>query len=235
LISLTDEKPLRLLPHSTTQDDHAQVHQKPSELAKDSFQERNHSMSSPQLLIENALALLRSGGKAAERGAEMLFRHFYPRFVRRFVLGGQSEAEAAEIANEAMMNVIRGLSGVESPGAMHSWIWTVARNALLSRVRSTNSEKQHEISVDNDDGESLLETFAADETCDPLTRLCLEKQLDRFEREHPKRVICLEMAILDGMALPEIASAIARSYEATKEYLSQCRKQLWAFLKPCFE
>lgn len=192
-------------------------------------------MTSPKELTQNALVLLRAGGKSAERGAEMLYRHFYPRFVRRFVLEGQTEAEAVEIANEAMLNVVRGLVGVEAEGALHAWVWTVARNTMLSRARSTRSAKQHETNLENDDGEDLLALFADDGACDPLTRICLEKQLDRFEREHPKRIICLEMAIIDGMALPEIAEAIARSYQATKEYLSQCRKQLWAYLKPCFE
>ncbi len=192
-------------------------------------------MNSPQTIIQNALVLLQAGGRNAEQGAEMLYRYFYPRFVRRYVLEGQTQAEAMEIANEAMFNVVRGLLGVQAEGALHAWIWVVARNTMLSRVRSVQEAKQHECVIGDDEGESLLTTFADCDTCDPVTKLCLEKQLDRFEREHPKRLICLEMAVIDGLALPQIAEAVGRSYIATKEYLSQCRKQLWAYLKPCFE
>ena len=186
-------------------------------------------------LFPEIVPRLLQGGKAAERAAVDLYRHYHPRFVRRYVLEGQTEAEAVEIANDAMVNIVRGTVRAESQAAVPAWIWTVARTTRISRTRATRSEKQHETQLDADDWQGLLATVAADSDCDPLTRLCLERQLERFEREHPKRILCLEMAVIDGLDLPAIATAIARSYQATREYLSQCRKHLWAYLKPCLD
>jgi RNA polymerase sigma-70 factor (ECF subfamily) len=186
-------------------------------------------------LLPEIVFRLRQGGKLAERAAADLYRHYYPRFVRRYVLEGQGEAEAAEIANDAMVNVVRGIVRVERPAALPAWIWTVARNTLISRVRATRGEKRHETQLDDDGWDDLLASVAGNPGGDPLTRLCLERQLERFEREHPQRILCLELAVIDGLDLPAIATVIARSYQATREYLSQCRKHLWVYLKSCLD
>ncbi len=165
----------------------------------------------------------------------MLYEHFWPRFRRHFVLEGQTEGEAEELADQAAINVVRGILDVECEGALISWIWTVARNTLLTHVQKTQAGKQVEI-VKNDETWAILSDTVADpDEIDPVTRLCLERQVERFEREHPKRAICLELAIVEGLDMESLTQALGRSYPATAQYLSQCRSKLWEMLKPCFE
>jgi DNA-directed RNA polymerase specialized sigma24 family protein len=41
--------------------------------------------------------------------------------------------------------------------------------------------------------------------------------------------------VVDGWGLEQISQFLDRSYEASKEYVSQCRKRLADYLKPCLE
>lgn len=182
-----------------------------------------------------AIQLLLAGGQSAERGAELLYRYYQPRFVRRFMALGQTEAKAQEIANEALLKVVRGIQAVTHESALNGWVWKVANNQLLDTVRQSKQSDAHEVFVDDEQWSEIHNMVQDLNAHDPLTKLCLERQLNLFEREHPKRQTCLELAIIEGLDLEEIAQTIERSYEATKEYLSQCRKQLWRYLNVCFE
>lgn len=189
-------------------------------------------MSSKQL--DNALALIRAGGRAAEGGAGQLYDHFWPRFRRHFLLNGQNEAEAEELADQALVNIVRGVVQLENDSAFSAWAWRVANNVLVSHVRQTGERKSHEVALDDEGWDTLLDIMPVGSEFDPVTWRCLGQQAERFEAEHPDRLACLNLALIEGLDMPDIALALGRSYQAASTYLHECRKRLWLYLGQCF-
>ena len=65
-----------------------------------------------------------------------------------------------------------------------------------------------------------------------LVQDCVAKGLERFAAEEPERAYVIDL-YADGIGLQEIADRIGRTYGATREYLSQCRKRVPPFIKHC--
>lgn len=182
-----------------------------------------------------AIDLLNQGGRPAESGARMLYVHFWPKFVRYYCMNRQTEGEAEELANEAMLKIVRGVASIKQAASLEAWAWTVARNTLLSAIRQTKEVNTMEITINEDDWNMLVERMPNDANGDPVITLCIESQAQKFTVDHPERALCIEKIVVDGWGLEEIAEFLDRTYEATKEYVSQCRKRLADYLKPCLE
>ena len=61
-----------------------------------------------------------------------------------------------------------------------------------------------------------------------------QEQLAKFREAEPKRAEILEF-ILEGFSTEEIRLIIGRSYGATREFMSQCRKKFKPFIEICNE
>lgn len=178
------------------------------------------------------VSALRQSGRPAEQAAAQLYRDFWPRLFRHYLLNRVSEADAEELANQVLLKAITHIQQLAEPAALRGWLWKIAGNELNSYWRS-HTMQQLETAWSSADGESLLETLPDLNTADPLLVRCLEQQLSAFVREHPERASVLELSLLEGLELAEIARSLARTPHATAEFLHQCRKRLWHYLSHC--
>ena len=63
---------------------------------------------------------------------------------------------------------------------------------------------------------------------------CIQEQLAKFREAEPKRAEVIEL-LLKEFNTEEIRLIIGRSYGATREFMSQCRKKFKPFIEICNE
>ena len=185
--------------------------------------------------LREALDIFLSGGNDLERGAKALFDLLFPKFVTDIQRWGQKLSVAEEIANEVMMKVLSKASTVREPIAFEKWTNIVARNTFLTYIRDTKQETDFEFESDDDEWETINQVTADPSQSDPATMLCLKGQLEKFYRDYPDRAIVIEGCVMEGWSTQTASEILGRTINATKEYISQCRKYLREYLQPCLE
>ena len=107
--------------------------------------------AAPERLIDEHRALIARVSANRDREAfEALFVYFGPR-VKAFLLkGGADYAQAEDLVQDVMMTVWRKVA-LYAPdrGTVSTWIFTIARNARIDRLRRNSSRPYEDIdSVD---------------------------------------------------------------------------------------
>ena len=119
----------------------------------------------PESLAEEQRALI--GRIAASRDREAykaLFVYFGPRIKALMLKAGADHSMAEDLVQDVMMTVWRKVE-LYSPerGAVSTWIYTIARNARIDRLRRNSSRPYEDIEgmdFASDDPSSEEETFA---------------------------------------------------------------------------
>lgn len=171
----------------------------------------------------------------AQQAARTIYEHFCPRFIRFYCRKGQPECTAQEIANEAMLKLIRNVSTLNAFQALEKWAWIIARNTLNDHFRQQRLVQEHETGVDEDVWRVLMETIPLDSAGDPIVSKCFEQQFALFVDEHPKHAECIEHMALNSADTNELAKFLGRTTTATREFLFQSRKKLREFIHRCLE
>jgi RNA polymerase sigma-70 factor (ECF subfamily) len=182
--------------------------------------------------IAEAMTLLRSGGKARERGVRELYDRFFLKFQRYFQRHRIPAAHAEELVQEVFIRVLKGCESYRGEAAPAVWLWTIVRNAMVSYHRARKSDVESDAGEPGENDAPLEQSM---EETPPWVRECLARQMKQFGMEHPERAECLSTIVLQDWGIEELAHFLGRSIAATKEYLSQCRKKLRTYLRQCVE
>jgi DNA-directed RNA polymerase specialized sigma24 family protein len=93
-------------------------------------------------------------------------------------------------------------------------------------------KKNREVPLDEERDQSQLPKIMNEKS---QTRSgCIQEQLVKFREAEPKRAEVIEF-ILKGFSTEEIRLILGRSYGATREFMSQCRKKFRPFIEICNE
>jgi RNA polymerase sigma factor (sigma-70 family) len=160
-----------------------------------------------------------------------LYRDYRARLLAFFLRNGASREQGEDLLQEVFIRVVRNASTFRGEARVSTWFWSIARNCLLDDLRRARPE----VHLD-DDGWSGIE--AAAETPGTPERSvddCVQRGFSAFARRFPERAEALRRVALDGWSIEEVAQFLQRTNGAAREYLSQCRKKLKAFLEPCRE
>ena len=92
-------------------------------------------------LIESALLVVRwqRGDREAFEGLVKLWERSLFYYLRRLA---RTEADAWELLQETWLKAIKSLHTLRDPRALPSFLYTIARNAALSRLRSRDYENE---------------------------------------------------------------------------------------------
>lgn len=151
------------------------------------------------------------------------------RFLTRFV--GQDEAE--DVAQEVFLKVDRGLQDFRGEAAIGTWIYRIARNAALDRLRSQPAwlDGAHEVQP----------LGPAEDPADVFSRLpdeqasierfligkemseCIRGRVESLPESYRNVLVLSELA---GLTNAEIASALGTSEGAVKIRLHRARTML---------
>lgn len=110
-----------------------------------------------------------------------------------------------------------------------TWMYQVFRNMINDQGRMLI--RSREVPLDeNKDQAYEQKTYDKNQT---LTD-CVQEQLKIFREKEPKHAEVVEF-ILKDLNTEQIRLIIGRSYGATREFMSQCRKKFRPFLEICNE
>jgi len=178
---------------------------------------------------EQIIELICTGGEINHR---MALNAFYERWAIEmkgfFVSQGLTVDDAADVLQESVVKIWRNAGQYNGRGGARSWMWGIARNALIDQLRRRRSRP--EVDLDEEIEKSLVAPIEIENTAND----CVDEGLKSFELVDCERAYALQLWVAE-MDLQDIADRIGRSYGATRTYLTECRKKLRPFIEPCFE
>src|ERR1043166_118764 len=154
---------------------------------------------------------------AAARGdrdaAEALCRELLPRVrnLVRYLLRG--DARVDDVAQEALIAVLRGLATFRGDGRFESWVDRVVARATFTAIRRIRAETQP---GQHAPAEATAEPAAAASGDGHARRRELAEALDRLPGDQRQSLV-LHFAV--GMTVPEIAEAAATPIETVRSRL----------------
>ena len=111
-----------------------------------------------------------------------------------------------------------------------TWMYSVLNNMVNDQGRIL--KKNREVPLDEERDQSQSPKIMNEKS---QTRSgCIQEQLVKFREAEPKRAEVIEF-ILKGFSTEEIRLILGRSYGATREFMSQCRKKFKLFIEICME
>jgi len=111
-----------------------------------------------------------------------------------------------------------------------TWMYSVLTNMVNDQGRIL--KKNREVPLDEERDQSRSPKIMDEKG---QTRSgCIQEQLVKFREAEPKRAEVIEF-ILKGFSTEEIRLILGRSYGATREFMSQCRKKFRPFIEICNE
>ncbi len=176
------------------------------------------------------VAGLRAGGSERAAGIAALYRRHAGRLLGYFVRQRVPRGEAADLVQEVFVNVVRHCAEFRGDAKFGTWLWSIARNALIDHLRRSRG-----VEVDLDElGEEAL-AAASPAPADAGLRDCVRRAYAEFAAAHRDRAETLALVAFEGWSAAEVGAYLGRTPGAAREYLSQCRKKLRPFLERCRE
>jgi RNA polymerase sigma-70 factor, ECF subfamily len=166
-----------------------------------------------------------------------IHNQFRPR-VQRYLARLVGEFEAEDLTQEVFVRVSRGLPAFRGESKLSTWIYRIATNAALDRLRTPSF---HRIAPDDRPDPVGQEDTDPGELCAQDAAPSIEEQLCRSERFEcyqgfignlplNYRVV-IALSELDDLPAGEIASVLGLSLETVKIRLHRGRTRLLAELK----
>ncbi len=179
---------------------------------------------------QDALDKIRQGGQARTEGVSQLYRGYARRFLAYFMKHRVPREQAEDLAQDVFVSIVRHAESFRGETRIDAWMWAIVRNTLIDHFRRARPEDPFE----EDDLVQIVEA-QSDPPRDPGTGLedCVRKAYAAFAEHHADRAEILARVAFEGWSIEDVAVVLKRTSGATREYLSQCRKKLKAFLEPC--
>jgi RNA polymerase sigma-70 factor, ECF subfamily len=138
----------------------------------------------------------------------------------------ESPEEAEEVLQDTFLKVYRKAASYRPErGSPRAFLYTIARNEALSRLRARTSRPAR---ADGWDVHSPGAKLSAANADDPLTRVMLERALEKLDRDEVK---LLQLAFFDGYSHAELAELNGLPLGTVKSKLRRALAQLRGYLE----
>lgn len=182
------------------------------------------------LVVDRDRILTRRLLAGEEAAFEEFFQDYFPR-IFRFALArlGHDEAEAEEVAQATLCQVVRKLDTYRGEAALFTWLCTFCRHEISAHLRRKQREPQRvRLIEDNPEVRAALESLLADEFVPPEEAL-RRKELARLVQvalDHlpPRYGDALEWKYIHGLTVKEIASILEVGPKAAESLLTRARQ-----------
>ena len=146
------------------------------------------------------------------KAAQALATELLPRVrnLVRYLIRGDQDVD--DIAQEALIAVLRGLSSYRGEGKFQSWVDRIVARTTFAHIR----ERRSEIAQRSSEAPELLPVGDDDSTDSYVLRRQLARVLDELPDEQ-RQALVLHHAL--GLTVPEIAEATGAPFETVRSRL----------------
>ena len=170
-----------------------------------------------------------------EAGAEEIWQqihHGLRAFIAKRVA---NEAEVDDIVQDVWIKMQRGLDGLKDQSRLISWIYQIARHAIIDHYRAPGRRREMPagLAADLDAHQSSsTRTTASEDSGQLRTELasCLRPMIERLSGEYRQAVILVD---LEGLVQQEAAAQLGLSLSGMKSRVQRGRRQLKEMLEAC--
>jgi len=156
--------------------------------------------------------------------------------LRAFIAKRVADAAAVEdLSQEVFVRMQRGLGGLKKESRLVSWIYQIARHAIIDYYRARNRQPERPVGLASD-----LETFhpaslpveSSEGSGQLRTELagCLRPMIERLSEDYRQAVTLVD---LEGLAQHEAAARLGLSVSGMKSRVQRGRRQLREMLEAC--
>ena len=145
------------------------------------------------------------------------------------------EAAAEDLLQEVFVRMQRGLGGLKKESRLVSWIYQIARHAIIDYYRARGRQPERPVGLAGD-----LETFhpaslpvdSSEESGQLRTELagCLRPMIERLSDDYRQAVTLVD---LEGLAQHKAAARLGLSVSGMKSRVQRGRRQLRDMLEAC--
>jgi RNA polymerase sigma factor (sigma-70 family) len=154
-----------------------------------------------------------------------------------FMRQRMSREDAEDLVQNVWVRVVGHAAEFDPAHKPSTWIWAIARHLLIDEVRRPFRHREHA------HGDDLEQTLIANHVGEaPNCALpgesvddCVHRGLRSYARTDKEGAWAVQVRDLEDWDIADLAHFLERTEGATRTFLSQVRKKLAPFLKPCFE
>jgi len=144
------------------------------------------------------------------------FRGPVLRYLSRLV----PESDAEDLAQEVFVKVSGGLAGFRGDSKLSTWIYRIATNTALDRLKSPAGRAEHEEPGDElPSGETPVDKRLEQEQMSE----CVQRVIDELPPDYRVAIVLSELGELSG---PELAEVLGITEGAAKIRLHRARERL---------
>jgi RNA polymerase sigma-70 factor (ECF subfamily) len=179
--------------------------------------------------VEHPTTMIQGDELEAEN-ATLIFEGDYQRIFRYIMSMVRDTAEAEDLTQETFLRAYRRRNSLQDEGAQTAWLYRIATNVCLDRLRQYARRAPMESETDLDqvdvaepDTPSLQQIIERDEMS-----ACVQRYLNRLSDSYRAVILLHDMHDLTS---PEIAQLLGVSLSAVKIRLHRARRQLGTALE----
>jgi RNA polymerase sigma-70 factor (ECF subfamily) len=179
--------------------------------------------------VEHPTAMIQGDELEVEK-ATLIFEGDYQRIFRYIMSMVRDTAEAEDLTQETFLRAYRRRDSLQDEGAQTAWLYRIATNVCLDRLRQYARRAPMESETDLDqvdiaepDTPSLQQVIERDEMS-----ACVQSYLNRLSDSYRAVILLHDMHELTS---PEIAQLLGESLSAVKIRLHRARRKLGTALE----
>jgi RNA polymerase sigma-70 factor (ECF subfamily) len=174
----------------------------------------------------------RDGMKA---DAQEMWQHIHSGLRSFIVKQVANEAEADDIVQDVWLKMQRGLGGLKDQNRLISWIYQIARHAIIDHYRAPDRRREMPagLAADLEAYQSSSSRQTVPEDSGQLrTELagCLRPMIEQLSEDYRQAVTLVD---LEGFTQQEAATQLGLSLSGMKSRVQRGRRQLKAVLETC--
>ena len=183
-------------------------------------------------------------GLHREANYKLLFERYHDQVYRFFQRKGMAREDCRDLTQDVFVSVHKSLNTLRDHSQFHTWLFRIARNIFANELERSRAKKRtgRVLSLEERRSKTDEEPGVARKAADPGTSP-MEALLEKERREKltaavtglpPQMQRCVQLRILKGLSMAEIADIMRISINTVKAHLHQARKVLKEELGPHF-
>jgi RNA polymerase sigma factor (sigma-70 family) len=170
-------------------------------------------------------------GRGEAAAFEDLYRRHESRVFRYLHRNVRNEASANDLMQEVWFAVARSAHGYQPTAKFSTWLFTIAHNRMVDMIRASARVQSMHAGGDTDsEGESLLDSIAADAKLEPPAAVQLQDEaaalLSAVAQLPAEQRSAFLLQAEGDLSVEEIAAITESNFETVKSRLRYARAKL---------